>query len=402
MVERRRWQCPRCGRRFDIPRSAADPTQCLKCEQPNAAPSIHATGEREFQEFFVRLAGDAELRTSQQNNPAAETAREAKTPTKAAPCPVPPLPSDFPTTDSVPVLSRVGHPKRTQQKRLAATVAIAAVASLLALLGLTALPRWPTDSTVAKPDRRQGAPQKQNEGPKAALERGAAPVNAPVPVPRSPAGNVVVHEQAKPHPQLAVPPAAPDRAPNEAELHKRVRVFRGKGGDSETPLFAVDDDWELRWEFRHKLLWLSVSRLNEYVTLDQIAALVSNKGDPGMGDLNFNFPRLGPSETEKIERAVKKWKLPAPDVPGVAGDRDQWKWDRIRPWLEAKTRRKFPEMIYNLNSSPQMFVDEQGALSRVGRLNFAHGGKYVITFAPWPGNEGPWKIEIEQLSNRIE
>jgi hypothetical protein len=157
-----------------------------------------------------------------------------------------------------------------------------------------------------------------------------------------------------------------------------IKVFHGTGAPSDEnppPQFVVKDDWELRWEFRIAPLYITVERADWYVTLDQIASIVS-----------------------KSERTVEKWKhdkrnpLPAPDVQNP----DRWDWSRIRPWLEAKTHQTFP------GRNPTSFIFEPG---RSGTSNFAHGGRYFIGFVH---NEfvdsgvGPWKFEIVQLTNRIE
>jgi hypothetical protein len=157
-----------------------------------------------------------------------------------------------------------------------------------------------------------------------------------------------------------------------------IKVFRGTGVPSDSnppPQFIVKDDWELRWEFRIAPLCITVERADWYVTLDQIASIVS-----------------------KSERTVEKWKhdkrnpLPAPDVQ----DPDRWDWSRIRPWLEAKTRQTFP------GQNPTSFIFEPG---RSGKSSFAHGGRYFIGFVQNESVDsgvGPWKIEAVQLSNRIE
>jgi len=168
------------------------------------------------------------------------------------------------------------------------------------------------------------------------------------------------------------------RAPQGIEGNQ-VTVFRGSGEEIATPSFVVNDDWELRWEFRVAPVILDVERVNEYVTLDQMASIAS-----------------------KSERTIEKWArdkrdpLPAPDVPGNAESADQWKWDRIRPWLQAKTRKPFPQNNPVKQLSDLQAVEHPGT---AGRVNFGRGGKYVVSF---PDNEGPWKIEIVQLPNRIE
>jgi hypothetical protein len=64
----------------------------------------------------------------------------------------------------------------------------------------------------------------------------------------------------------------------------------------------------------------------QYVTLDQAAALVS-----------------------RSKRTLEKYKqreknpLPSPDVEGGGGRPDEWRWTRIRPWLEQEFGRSLPE-----------------------------------------------------------
>ena len=283
-------------------------------------------------------------------------------------------------------------------------MAIAAVASLLALCGVIALPRSPTESTVA---RLQDAPPIQNERPKAPVGRGAVPINAPAAQQRPPAGNAVANDQAKPRPQLAAPSAARNNPRNQAELQKEAMVFRGTGQENATPEFVVDDDWELRWEFRNAPVTLYVTRFNEYVTLDQIATIVSKKvrGFEMDDQLDLVFPGTQ-AEIDRIERTVRKWKdVPAPDLRGVGGNPDEWKWARIRPWLEAKTRRAFPQAKNHRpfrQESPTNELWVSVTPGAIGHKNFGHGGKYIVSFVPSPGNEGPWKFEVVQLPNRIE
>jgi hypothetical protein len=65
---------------------------------------------------------------------------------------------------------------------------------------------------------------------------------------------------------------------------------------------------------------------DQYVTLDQVAALVNRS-------------------KKTLERllADEKSKMPKPDVEGGGGKPHEWLWSKLRPWLEEKFNRKLPE-----------------------------------------------------------
>lgn len=74
-----------------------------------------------------------------------------------------------------------------------------------------------------------------------------------------------------------------------------------------------------------------VARQTNYVTLDQMAALVNKN-------------------KKTLERAMnnKNSTMPQPDVEGGGGVAHEWKYDNIRPWLEEKYKRKLPIRLPSL------------------------------------------------------
>jgi hypothetical protein len=62
----------------------------------------------------------------------------------------------------------------------------------------------------------------------------------------------------------------------------------------------------------------------EYVTLDQAAAQAGRN-------------------KRTLERWSEKTPMPDPDVEGGGGKPNEWRWSRIRPWLEQRSGRKLPE-----------------------------------------------------------
>jgi hypothetical protein len=63
-----------------------------------------------------------------------------------------------------------------------------------------------------------------------------------------------------------------------------------------------------------------------FVTLDQAAAMV-----------------------QRSKRTLeKKRNLPAPDIRGSGGRPHEWKWNRIRPWLESEYKRSLPQTLPRL------------------------------------------------------
>jgi hypothetical protein len=100
MVERRRWQCPRCGRRWDIP-IGHDPESCPKCAREAPQPPGAATGD------------------------------EPRNPTDDEATFVPLPPELRMDTEAVRSYARVA--KRRQRRPFTIMVAIAAVACFLAL-----------------------------------------------------------------------------------------------------------------------------------------------------------------------------------------------------------------------------------------------------------------------------
>jgi len=64
-----------------------------------------------------------------------------------------------------------------------------------------------------------------------------------------------------------------------------------------------------------------------HVTLDQAAALVNRSK----------------KTLERLKRR-KSNPLPNPDIEGGGGVPDEWKWDTLRPWLEAEFKRRLPKL----------------------------------------------------------
>lgn len=58
MVIRRRWQCPKCGRRWDIP-EGYDPAECPKCQDGGLSSSEEGSGENDFETFVSKFSGDS-------------------------------------------------------------------------------------------------------------------------------------------------------------------------------------------------------------------------------------------------------------------------------------------------------------------------------------------------------
>jgi hypothetical protein len=71
--------------------------------------------------------------------------------------------------------------------------------------------------------------------------------------------------------------------------------------------------------------------LVEYVTLDQMAAMIGRR-----------------------KRTLERWKtrkvnpFPPPDVKGTGGKPDEWVYSKVRAWLESESNRKLPPRPYRL------------------------------------------------------
>jgi hypothetical protein len=63
----------------------------------------------------------------------------------------------------------------------------------------------------------------------------------------------------------------------------------------------------------------------QYVTLNQAAAMVNKS-----------------KKTLERRKNEKSSTMPKPEVEGGGGIADEWLWDTIRPWLEAKYKKKLP------------------------------------------------------------
>jgi hypothetical protein len=84
---------------------------------------------------------------------------------------------------------------------------------------------------------------------------------------------------------------------------------------------------------RFRQLTDGAASADQYVTLNQVAALVNR--------------------TKKtLQRIVNDQKraCPSPDVEGGGGKPNEWKWLRLRPWLESTFNRKLPEQFPSLSS----------------------------------------------------
>lgn len=72
---------------------------------------------------------------------------------------------------------------------------------------------------------------------------------------------------------------------------------------------------------------------DQFVTLDQAAASVSR-----------NKRTL---ERYRYDKAYqRRFKMPEPDVEGGAGSPHQWRWSKLRPWLQEQFGRKLPERFF--------------------------------------------------------
>jgi hypothetical protein len=139
MVERRRWTCPKCGRRWDIP-IGHDPKECPKCEQTAPGPAAVDSGERDFQSFFSRLVGEASTGKNGTRRHADRTVREIERPTSEEAFFVP-LPTQSPVTDAVSMPTPVVGRKRKQRSGFPFAIVTACVAFFLLLGGLIAYQR---------------------------------------------------------------------------------------------------------------------------------------------------------------------------------------------------------------------------------------------------------------------
>lgn len=66
--------------------------------------------------------------------------------------------------------------------------------------------------------------------------------------------------------------------------------------------------------------------LGQHVSLDGMAALVNRS-----------------KRTLERLKTRKHNPLPAPDIEGGGGKRDEWLWSKVRPWLEQEFARRLPE-----------------------------------------------------------
>jgi hypothetical protein len=73
----------------------------------------------------------------------------------------------------------------------------------------------------------------------------------------------------------------------------------------------------------------SASSVDQYVTLDQAAAMVNRTKKTLMRYLN--------------DPKYKKHRMPKPDVKGGEGKPHEWRWTRLRPFLEKHFNRRLPE-----------------------------------------------------------
>jgi hypothetical protein len=118
------------------------------------------------------------------------------------------------------------------------------------------------------------------------------------------------------------PPYEPEESPDDESV---IRVEERILDDMQRQFreFGIAVDGMIRSTERDTTI---ESDATQYVTLDQIAAIVA-----------------------KSKRTLEKWKsrkinpLPGPDIEGGGGKADEWNWARIRPWLEENTKRKLPD-----------------------------------------------------------
>lgn len=160
MVERRRWQCPKCGRRWDIP-IGHDPKECPKCEQTAPGPAAVDSGERDFQSFFSRMAAETTTGTNRIHRPTSQTGREIEKPTSEQPFFVP-LPTESPVPHAASMLSPVIGRRRKQRGRFPFAIASACVAFFLLLVGLIAYQKSTFHRAGANAD--QGDEANENSG----------------------------------------------------------------------------------------------------------------------------------------------------------------------------------------------------------------------------------------------
>ena len=71
---------------------------------------------------------------------------------------------------------------------------------------------------------------------------------------------------------------------------------------------------------------ISAPSTPQYVTLDQMAALVSRS-----------------KKTLERRKRRKDNPLPSHAVEGGGGKADEWIWSEVRPWLEQESQRHLPE-----------------------------------------------------------
>jgi hypothetical protein len=137
MVERRRWQCPKCGSRWDIP-AGRDPKRCPKCKEGQRLERTDDPGERDFEAFAAKLSAESSAHGSFPKSTNG-TAREAGPlgPVSSEPFFVP-LRAEAPARYT-PLASPIAARKRRRSSGLPVSVAV--VACILMLFGLVTLQR---------------------------------------------------------------------------------------------------------------------------------------------------------------------------------------------------------------------------------------------------------------------
>jgi hypothetical protein len=174
MVERRRWQCPQCGRKWEIP-IGHDPTGCPRCEHGTSESSAAEAGERDFQAFFSRFAVETSRRTSL-SKPVDGAAREEKAQSLAGAEPFfIPLSTESSDTHAAPMRNPLAGRRRKQRGGFPIAVAVACVASCLLLGGLIAYQKSTTKSAIANAPRVQNAAPKPGAATKIEVVRDVGP-----------------------------------------------------------------------------------------------------------------------------------------------------------------------------------------------------------------------------------
>jgi hypothetical protein len=157
MVTRRRWQCPKCGSRWDIPTGTDDPKECPKCEQRGESEPGGDYGQRDFEGFATRLSAESPRRGNSKPKPTGTTSRERPAVTAAVDEPFfVSLPPDSPSAIVSPIGNSVVGRMRKQRSGLPLAIAATCAAGCLLLIGFVVVEGTKGHNTAAKAVQANG------------------------------------------------------------------------------------------------------------------------------------------------------------------------------------------------------------------------------------------------------